>query len=156
MIAYPIQHIATTAGSIPSVEAGKMATRSKLNKLTCKGCISQSTAEARVSPFYLFSAKIHPLPSAGPRNRVFHHCSLSLASTSNIDLEQISFHSAYLGSQMSLVHIDPTFLFYILLRPFLRLGKIYMLVIFYNKYSFRKGIIKGTIHPKSDVGFCHR
>ncbi|TNN59833.1 hypothetical protein EYF80_029939 [Liparis tanakae] len=37
-----------------------------------------------------------------PRNRVFHHSSPSLASTSTIDLEQISFPPPYLGSQMGL------------------------------------------------------
>lgn len=54
---------------------------------------------------------------------------------------------------MSLVHIDPTFLFYILLRPFFRLGKNYTRVILYNKYSFEKALI--TINPKLTLGFYY-
>lgn len=48
----------------------------------------------RYLPFIYFLLRfIHSLLQA--KKYFFHHCSLSLASTSNIDLKQISFHSTW-------------------------------------------------------------
>lgn len=60
-----IQHIITTPGCFASVKASYRPLWSKswtTNNPTCKGYISQSTAEVSVSPLYLFSESSTPLP----------------------------------------------------------------------------------------------
>lgn len=74
-----------------------------------------------------------------------------MQSLTGIDQQYWSGAALYLGSQMSLVHIDPTFLFYILIRPFFWLGKTYMRVIIHYKYSLGKALI--TSNSKTAVGF---